>query len=165
MTNQTITLSSDNTKTIKMFNTYILDDVVNIIINFENIDESAIPMYLKIDWGDGTIESFDNNIIRDGILHINNFNHNPIFTENYNHQYYPSDNSLYKCLSAQVLIKYFNSDESWFIIPIKIRTYDYFESIYDLTLVNCNILPTENNDKQYQFITEKNNYLLELRGG
>jgi len=163
MNTQIITLSSDSTNLQKVTSPYLLDDHTNIEILFDGITESSTPLYLKIDWGDGIVESFDNNIVGSGLDVVNTFNFNPLFLRSYTHEYYPSNNSLYKSLSAQILIKYSNLNESWFILPIKIRTYDYFESIYDLTLVDCNILPLETNGKQFQFITHKDNYLIELR--
>jgi hypothetical protein len=163
MNTETITLSSNSTNLKTITSEYNLDDVTELNISFSNIDESSMPLYMIIDWGDGVIETFDNNIIQTNLNNINNFNYNPLFTNTYNHEYYPSNYALYKSLSAQILIKYSNSDETWFILPFKIRTYDYFESIYDLEFMNFNILPGENYPKQYQFITQKDRYLVELR--
>ena len=164
MNTQTITISSNSTNLKIITPEHNFDDVTNLNMSFDNIDESSMPLYMIIDWGDGVIETFDNNIIQTNLNNINNFNYNPLFTNTYNHEYYPSNYALYKSLSAQILIKYSNSDEAWFIIPLKIRTYDYFESIYDIKLTNFNILPSDNGLKQYQFITHKDQYLVELRG-
>jgi hypothetical protein len=125
--------------------------------------EGVGPISMRIDWGDGTMDFYDNNINQQESTVVNTFNISPLFITTYEHVYYPSSTSLYKSLSCQILIKYSNFDQSWYTIPIRIRTYDYFESIYDLKLINTNILPYNNNPKQHQLRAEVGNYLLEVR--
>jgi len=163
MTTYNLNLSSDSTSNVKMLQLINFDDITDFSISFNNMDESFIPISIQIDWGDGNIDFYDNNVNIQDLTIVNNFNISPIFLNTYTHKYYPSINSLYKTLSGQILINYSNFDQSWVIFPIKIRTYDYFESIYDLKLVNTNILPYNNNPKQHQLITDVGKFLVEVR--
>jgi hypothetical protein len=163
MNTYTLKLSSGSTNNVQQLPPIELNDITKLIIQFENMDESSMPIYLNIDWGDGSSQFYDNNILQSNLKVINNFNTSPVFLSEYTHDYYPSETSLYKSLTGQILIKYTNSEQTWFLFPVKIRTYDYYESIYDLTLANTNILPSENNAKQYQLKTDVGGFLVELR--
>jgi hypothetical protein len=163
MTTYTLQLSTDSTNYVKKLPIIEFNDRSLLQVSFEDIDESSMPIYIEIDWGDGSSEYYDNNIIQNNSTFINSFDKSPIFLETYVHEYFPSNTSLYKSLTGQILIKYSNSDQSWFMFPLKIRTYDYYESIYDMTLLNTNILPIENNFKQYQLLTDVGRYVVELR--
>lgn len=81
----------------------------------------------------------------------------------YDHTYYPSEKSLYRELSAQIYVEYCTGDYNWFIIPLRIRIYDYFESVYDMDLIHTNIIPLANTPKEHQFLTNFGNYCIELR--
>jgi hypothetical protein len=164
MNNYTLALSSNNTEYISVNPLLEFDDFTTLTIDLSGLNTSLIPKYLKISWGDGEEESFDNDIFPNNQRKVNVFNINSIFNTSYKHEYYPSKTSLYKKLSAQVLVNYTNGDNNWFIIPINIRTYDYYESIYDLSLKNTNILPITDNSKQHQFITDKGGFTVELQG-
>jgi hypothetical protein len=163
MTTYTLQLSTDSTNYVKKLPIIEFDDRSLLQVSFGDMDESSMPIYIEINWGDGSSEYYDNNIIQNNSTFINSFDKSPIFLETYAHEYFPSNTSLYKSLTGQILIKYTNSDQSWFMFPLKIRTYDYYESIYDMTLLNTNILPIENNSKQYQLLTDVDRYVVELR--
>jgi hypothetical protein len=120
---------------------------------------------MKIDWGDGTSEIFDNNI-----YNINRFNTNiskisPLLISTYEHEYHPSSTSLYKELSSQFLINYANGDYNWFILPIRIRTYDFFESIYDTKILNTSIVVSDSVSKTHRILTTGKGFVVELNGG
>jgi hypothetical protein len=163
MNTYNLNLSSNSTNYVKILPEVNFDDITNFTISFDHMDESFIPISINIDWGDANTEFYDNNVNQTGLTLINNFNVSPIFLNTYTHKYYPSTNSLYKSLSGQILVKYSNFDQSWFIFPIKIRTYDYFESVYDLELINTNILPDIGNPKQHQLVTDIGKFLVEVR--
>lgn len=162
MNNYTITLSSNATSHIEVLDTVILNDHTTVVINVQSVYEGILPAYMKIDWGDGKIISVDNDIPLNDRTKVNLFVTSSLLNDSYTHEYYPSSTSLYKQLSAQVLITYPNSEYAWFIIPISIRTYDYFESIYDLSLTHTNILPIENNSKQHILLSSKDRFTLHL---
>lgn len=164
MNSYSLNLSSNKTEYYYVTSTLELDDLTKLSITVSDLSENNLPIYLKIDWGDGKSEIFDNNIYVQSRDQINIFNYSPLLTQTFTHIYYPSETSLYKSLSAQVFVHYSNGDNTWFVIPINIRTYDYFESIYDLKLVNTNILPLSTNIKQHQFITGKDGFTVELQG-
>lgn len=165
MNTVTVALTSSLTDYIRVLPMLVMDDYTKLTLNLDGLTEKVIPVYLKIDWGDGTSETHNNNIYKATRSEQNALTFNPIFAESKTKEYYPSETCLYKCLTAQVFVNYANGDNNWHLIPIKIRTYDYFESIYDLTLDNTDILPIEGNPKAHQFITEVGRVAIEMSGG
>lgn len=159
MNNYNLQLPTNTTSYYEKLETISIDDQFNLNLDFSLLTETILPINIEIDWGDGNIENYDkNNIDTDN---INIFKFSPLLIAQYNHIYNPSETSLYKCLSAQVLVNYCNGDVTWYVIPIKIRTYDYFESIGDIILQNTNILP-DNNQKEHQLLISKGGYTIEL---
>lgn len=163
MNTYNITLSSNASNYSQILSTLHFDDYSKLSISLDNLFDGSVPIYMMIDWGDGVSESFDNSI-ESSRTHATVFTTNDLLNLIYTHDYYPSSITLYKQLSAQILITYMNGGVSFFVIPIQIRTYDYFESIYDIHLEHTNILPLENNQKEHYFSTVKDGYLIELRG-
>lgn len=157
----TLYLSSSTPAHIEVRPTLYLDDYTNLTINTELISKKVVPIYMKIDWGDHTSVSYDNLYLFQNDLNVMKFSTS--LNGEYSHEYYPSSTALYKVLSAQVFIQYSNTDMAWFLIPIQIRTYGYVESVYDVDLVNTNILPVEKNSAEHQLKTYKDGYIVELR--
>ena len=156
-----ISLSSNNQQYISTLNTVLIYDHTNFIINLDNIYNKIVPIYMSIDWGDGSdIKNYDNDLSMSNRVDVTL---GTLFKTTYGHQYYPSPTSLYRNLTAQVYIEYCDGLYNWFTIPLKIRTSDYFESIYDMELIHTNIIPTSNNPKEHQFLTNVGNYCIELR--
>lgn len=160
----TLKLSSTNTSNVSRLGELNFDDYTVLTINLQSVTEKVVPLYIKIDWGLGSLPLiYDNDLYRDNRDERNLFKFSPVLNTSYSHEYYPSSYALYKSLSAQVLIQYANGDTSWFIIPIRIRTFDYLESLIDVKLINSNILPDSNNNIEYQLKALKDNQLFELR--
>lgn len=164
MNKHTITLSSSSSSHVETLSTIQFDDHTELTVDLSQISERIIPIYVKMNWGDGNEEQYDTNNIysKDGV--VNPLKFSPLLSQTYNHEYFPSETSLYKSLSAQFLVEFSDGNYCWFVQPIEIKTYDYFESIEDLKILNFNILPDELNSKEYQFKTKKDGYLIELRG-
>lgn len=162
MNTYSIALSSNSYNYSQKLSTIYFDDYSELEIDPSNLYNGIVPIYMKIDWGDGNSETFDNPISRIGSATV--FSTSVLFNTTYTHEYHPSPTTLYSQLSAQILITYMNGEFSFFILPIQIRTYDYFESIYDMHIKHTNILPLENNPKEHYFSTERDGYLIELRG-
>jgi hypothetical protein len=160
MNNYTISLPSNTTSYYEILPLLNMEDQSQIILDFSLITERIVPINIQIDWGDNLIENFDKNNVTPEEINI--FKFSPLLLKSYKHEYIPSETSLYKCLSAQVIINYCNGDVTWFVIPLKIRTYDYFESIGDVKLLNTNILPIDGNIKEHQLLTSKDGYTIEL---
>ena len=165
----TLTLSSTYTNHVEILSELVLNDLTTLTLSISGLSEDAIPNYLKIDWGDGESHYADNRIYRnyrvESILtEVLQFKVSSILSNNYEHIYYPSSTSLYKNLSAQVYVSYMNGDYAWFIQPISIRSNDYFESIYDLKLLNTTILPISSNPKEHTLITSLDGQIIQLRG-
>ncbi len=160
----TLNLSSNSTSYITHLEQLEFDDFTRLTLDLSNIVEPVLPVYVKIDWGIGNSTLYDNNIYRTGSNQINILKYSPILTNTYYNDYYPSETALYKSLSGQVLIRYSNGDITYIVIPIRIRTYGYSESIGDLTLINTNILPIENNISEHHLKTAVDGFILDLRG-
>ncbi len=160
----TLNLSSNSTSHIAHIEQLEFDDFTRLTLDLSDIVEPVLPVYVKIDWGIGDSVLYDNNIYRTGSNQINIVRYSPILTDTYSNDYYPSETALYKSLSGQVLIRYSNGDITYIVIPIRIRTYGYSESIGDLTLINTNILPIETNVSEHQLKTAVDGYILDLRG-
>lgn len=163
MDTYTLTLTSLSSTAIQYLSTINLVDHTKLVIDISGLNNDYIPLYLKIHWGEGVTELFDNDIL----YYRNNLGNiltEPILDGIYEHHYYPSSLALYKLLSAQVFIQYTNDGFYYALIPIKVKTKDYFESVGDMDLINTNILPTESNAAEHQFKTTAEGYIIELRG-
>ena len=167
MNSYTISLSSNTLSTMNISDEISFYDLTTLTINLSGITEEKYPLFLKIDWGDGNSEFHDNTIFK-------NYRKSSIIPEilyskfssvlkSYEHVYKPSETHLYKQLSAQVYIEYGTQQYNWFIIPIQIRNNGYFDAVGGLKLINTNLLPTENNNKQYQFLTDEGGFLIEIQ--
>jgi hypothetical protein len=139
-----------------------------VTLSLSAVNETSTPLSVSINWGDGAIESYENEIFKNYrkesiIPEVLTGKFGTALQNTYSHRYFPSSTALYKMLSAQVYIEYSNGGYAWFILPIKIRSYDFFESIYDLKLVNTSILPIDGNPKEHQFVTAKDGQIIENR--
>lgn len=161
MKTETIFLSSENISQTTIFSTLSLSDYTTVKCNVSGVSENLLPSYLKIDWGDGYSDFYENNIFQTENLISNRFS--SIFFDEYTHEYFPSDTTTSKTLTASLTIKYINNDSSIFNIPIIITNYDYLSAIEDITLINSTISPNNKEGKTHQFITKKGGYLIELK--
>lgn len=164
MNNYSINLSSTSSSSIQTLPVIEFDDHTTLNVDFSQVSESILPIYLKINWGDGSEEISDVNNIYTSNGEVNPLKFSPILSKIYSHEYYPSGNSLYKSLTAQFLVEYSDGNYCWFIQPIEIRTYDYFESIEDLLIMNVYSTLDQYNSKEYHFKTLKDGYLVEMQG-
>lgn len=160
MNSYSIQLSSNSTEYFKKYDTLFFEDYSNLIVTLEDLSESYIPIYLKIDWGDGNNEIFENDLFTtdDDVSKKSS-----ILNNTYTHEYKPSETSLYKNLSAQFLINYSNGDNTWFVIPIQIRTYDYFESLEDVEILNHSVMYSKTDfKKRITLRSLKDSYILNM---
>jgi len=163
MNKQYITLESSTTSYSIVLDELLLDDHTELFLNVSNIYNNMLVLYMRIDWGDAHTQIYENDIYVIDEKDVNALTYNPVLSKPYSHQYYPSDKALYKSLTAQVAVGYSNGDTNLFTLPIKIRTYDYFESIYDLELHSLDIIPSYPQKLKYSFIEKKNNYLVSMQ--
>ena len=163
MNNYEISLQSTTSSSIQTLDEIEILDYSEISLNLENLFKKVIPIFLTIDWGDGTKETFDNDLYKQvSKQELNIFNMNPLFTKKYKHEFFPSETSLYKQFQIQVLLFYSNLEYSIFTIPVKIRTLEYFESLYDIKIKDVNIIPENNNPKRYHFESVLDNQIFEM---
>jgi len=166
MNTYTVSISSASSNIIQTLPQIDLDDFTELSLNISGIYSNIIPIFIKIDWGDGLPILYDNDVYTTTTAsNVNIANNNTVLNTIYSTKIYPSSTSLYKNLYVQLYISYSNGDYSWFKLPVSVRTYDFFESIGDLQLNNVNILPMEGNPKEYQLSTFVDNTILELRSG
>ena len=163
MNTYTLFLSSPATAYATVLPQISLDDHTRFILDAQGLAETTVPIYVKIDWGDSSMVLHDNPFAFANNLNIVRFS--TLLNAQYTHDYLPSSTALYKLLSAQVMVKYSNSNMTHIVIPLKIRTYGYMESIGDMSLANTNILPVEGNPSEHQIRTSKDDYIVELRNG
>lgn len=144
MNHLTISLSSTTPTTIETLSLVELDDHTLVSVDLNGIYNDTIPQYVKIAWGDGQENLYNNDIYDDTWDNeLIFFTYNPVLNDIHTHEYYPSSTSLYKNLSAQILVSYTTGDFSYFLIPMVIRTYDIPEVLNNLKISNCNITKNE----------------------
>lgn len=161
-----LSITSNSTSARELKSEVIFDDFTALNISLSGLTESFVPIFLNIDWGDGNSQIFDNSLHKvyreDSIFNEVLFGKfSSIYNRDYQHAYYPSASARYKSLTAQIYVEYANGQYSWFIQPISIVTRDYFESIYDIKLINTNILPVSSNRKQQHFSIDSGGFLIE----
>jgi len=166
MNERTIPIESTSTAFSALYSEVVLYDFTNVTFLLSGIDETLLPLYLKINWGDGNLDTIFNRFVKDykkdNIIPEILYNKvSTIITDAPAHLYYPSSTARYKKLSAEILIEYFNGDVCSIIQPFKIITTDYFESIGDLRHLHTNIMPLTSNNKQFIFSTLKDGFLIE----
>lgn len=142
-----------------------LYDLTKVTFSIIEITEKQIPLYVKINWGDGESQVLENSFSKvyriDSIIPEILYNKiSSVFSKDNTHLYYPSISARYKMLSAELIVEYLNRDITKFIQPIKIISSDYFESIGDIKHVGANIVNSTNN-KQFMFSIDKGGFLIE----
>lgn len=159
MNSYTISLSSNSTTYTQTLPLQELEDHTLVSLNLENLYNDVIPLFVKINWGDGTTEVMNNDIYGDRFDNqLTFFTYNPVFINAHTHEYYPSSTSNYKLLSSQVLVQYSDGNYGYFLIPIQVKTYDKGESMGRVELTNINVLE---NTLEYQLTTSTG--LVEMR--
>jgi hypothetical protein len=167
MNSKFLSLSSLSSNHTEYSSEYFLNDVTTINLLLSGVDESTIPTTLEISWGDGVVEYYENSLYKDYktesiFSEILYGKFSKLLSQQYSHVYYPSNSSLYKQLTAQIKMDYVDGSTSSWFVPIKIRSYDYFESIYDLKLIDTKILPITSNNKEFTFITDAGGFLVQM---
>jgi hypothetical protein len=165
MNEYTLTLAEEATNSTNILEEILLQDRTNLIVSINNVLEEYCPISIVIDWGDGDIDTEQSRLIKDyredSILNeVLYGKFSSIFAKNYEHVYNPSTTSLFKTLTAEITVNYVNFDELVYILPLKIRTADFFESIEDIKLTNTKIIT---GGKEHQFITKKSGQVIEIR--
>lgn len=165
-----VNTSSAEQRQTEVLSEILLYDKTTVSVSLTGIPEVLLPLYLEIDWGDGTTEFFENEIFKyyrkDNItLEVIQGKMSTILSRDYQHTYNPPNFALYKVITAKFSLRYSNNYVTVTDIPLKIRAGDYFETIGDMKLYNTEILSTPDNDKRHQFLTKNGGYLVELETG
>lgn len=146
----TVNLSSASTNQTSVLTPIVINDNDTLMILLSGVSENYLPCYFNINWGDGIIDYYDNDIVTNGFSSSEKYS--SVFLKNYEHNYHPSISSSSQILTATYTIKYCNSDISTFKLPISVMNVDYNNSVGDLKLVTTIL---KKNKKIHQFITEK----------
>jgi hypothetical protein len=163
MNTYTITLSSNSTSYSTTLSTQNVEDVTNVILNFENIYQEIIPTQIVIDWGNGNVQTIENDPYRVLLrTEVNVFSRFPITSTTQSQVLYPSETKLYKTFNIQVIVIYSDYNYSYFNIPVSLRSGDFFETIQDLKIQDVVILPEDNNPKNYIFKGSIDNQIFEM---
>lgn len=140
----TVALSSNSSSFTQTLSSNTLQDNEQITINLSNIYKSIVPLYLKIDWGDGESEIYDNEMFKRGRTNSNLLLLPTVFDNTPTKRYLPSTTSLYKRLSAQVLVQYSNGNQNYYVLPLLIRNKSLVETLQNSVIENCNFIdPTQ----------------------
>lgn len=166
MNTSTIGFTSSATALSSTLNEVKLYDLTTVTFVLSGISESQVPLYLRVNWGDGNVETYENSFSKDykvdSIIPEVLYNKiSSVLSKDISHVYYPSVSARYKLLSAEVNIEYINGDICSIVQPLKIISADYFESIGNMKHIATNILQTSNNSKQFMFSIDKGGFLIE----
>lgn len=160
MNTYNILLDSTSTAHVETLPEIILDDRTTVNVILSGVSESSLPLSLAIDWGDNTTQPIINGSyftqyrtqpITNEVLYGRLSN---ILATTYSHTYVPAAAALYKAVTAQIVLKYVNGDTTEFYIPIKVRSAEYYESIYDMSLLSTTIVSLTSNAKAFTYATE-----------
>lgn len=166
MNTTSISLTSTSTQANNTLATQYLDDITELTVDILNYYETILPAAISIDWGDGSsVETYNNEFYiryRDKSI----FNEmiygkfTNLLVTPYSHTYYPSQTALYLDIQAQIAVRYTDGNTSTYTIPIQLRKSDYYETIYDIELIDTAIMPLTSNNKNFVFSTESG-YIVE----
>jgi hypothetical protein len=158
-------LSSNTTGITETMSNIDIFDQTLFTIDITGVSEIVPLKNISINWGDGVESVFSNRLFKnyrtESIFpELTAGKFSSIFNEEINHKYNLS-NSIYTLLTCQVLIEFVNNKHNLYIIPITFKTYEFFDAIGELFLVNTNLLPLPGNNVKMTFMTSINNQIIE----
>jgi len=170
MNTHTLTISTVEAdfKTKILLSTINLYNVTKVTLDISNMYSEIFPNYVSIDWGDKSA------ILEPDILIYRDYRTQSIFPEiqkgatpvtlsnTYNHIYYPSNYALKKSLTFKMNIGYVTGDTTQLSAPIVVNSESYYESIGDMEIIGIDLLNDGNNTSRFSFVTETNNYVVQL---
>ena len=167
MNTYSLSLTSTSSSSNTIGSTIYFDDITKLTVDILNFYETILPAAISIDWGDGSaVESYNNEFYiryRDTSI----FNEliygkfTKLLVTPYSHTYYPLTSALYLNIQLQIAVRYTDGNTSNYTIPIQIRRSDYYETIYDMDLINTSIMPLTSNNKNFVFATAKDGFIIE----
>lgn len=154
---------------IEVGDSIVMDEILiigktEIFIDVKNVKEPFLPINITIDWGDGKKDvifgKYNKDYRKDSIIsEVTEGKFSSLFGNLYNHVFIPPDSALYKKIELNISVTYQNLDVTNFTQPLLIRSEDFFESVTDINLKNVKI---KYGKKDYQFISKKDSFVLEL---
>lgn len=143
MTTQTIYLSSNSVSTLVVSPTAYMYDSTTLVLNTQSVFADKPLISLAINWGDGSAnEYYTNDFFSDELNVVNeiSFGFDYTIIQSYSHQYSPSNVSLTRILSAQLLVNYYDNTSCRFLIPINITNPSLLNKVGDLDVLSVNSL-------------------------
>jgi hypothetical protein len=167
MNSYTLNISSTTTGTTTYLTEIDLFDVTTFNLDFNNVTQPILATRLLLDWGDGSaVEEYEKSLYK-------NYRTSSIFseilygregtllTDTYSHIFYPSNKTLQLKLSSQIVIVFADNTQNRYIVPLNIRCGSFYETIYDLNLVDTNMLTISTNNINFVFTTTQDGYIIE----
>lgn len=139
------------------------DTLVNL--NLININEDIFRVKtLTIDWGDGTVETYNTDIYLDyyneSIIPELLYNKGWSVCLEYNHTYNPTSSAYFNKYVINVQLTYLNTVVGQFILPIKVAKPSLYDRVSDLKIVNTQILPLSTSNTLLNLQTDKEFYII-----
>jgi hypothetical protein len=165
MNTKTINLSSNTTNGTEVLPEIMIYDKTILNVSLSGIPEDIIPIGSKFTWGDGEENIILNDINKDYSIdsifpEILEGKLSKLFSQSVSHIYYPSPNTLYLSLTAQIDINYPVNDILTFILPLKIRKNSFLENFEDVDLTNTRFV--EGLNREYHFSGKIGNASFEM---
>jgi hypothetical protein len=164
MNYQEITLSSSSLSGFVILPEMLFYDKTSLSVSLSGISEDRIPSSAVLDWGDGQSEILMNDVYKhyttDSIFpEILENKFTSIYTKRISHTYKPSEQSLYKSLTAEIGIIYPVNQILKFIIPITIRKNSFLEDFEDFDLTNTRFV--DGIKREYHISSTKDDICIE----
>lgn len=146
-----INLSTNTSGNTHILPDVILSDATQVFIDLYEVEaRNNPPLFLNIEWGDGseniiTGSNFTatplNSDFVNAVTQAQNIQLYDILLKQYSHVYTPSTTCLTKKLSCYVSIEHLiSNNQTKFIIPIQIITPSYYTKIGDMAILQTNII-------------------------
>jgi len=148
--------------------TLYLYNATRVTLDISNVFSDIFPNYVSIDWGDMS------QILEPDILIYRDYRTQSIYpeiqkgtapvtlTNIYKHDYFPSSYALKKNLTFKMNVGYVTGETTRLSAPVVINSESYYESIEDMEIVGLDLINDENNTSRVSFLTQKNNYIVQL---
>jgi hypothetical protein len=148
-----------------LYDEFTIKSDVSVNLNLININEDIFRVKtLTIDWGDGTVETYNADIYLDyyneSIMPELLYNKGGSVCLEYNHTYNPASSAYFNKYVINVQLTYLNTVKGQFILPIKVAKPSLYDKINDLKIVNTQILPLSSSNTLLNLQTDKEFYII-----
>jgi hypothetical protein len=148
-----------------LYDEFIIKSDTSVKLDLLNINEDSFKVKtLTIDWGDGSIETYNADIYLDyyneSIIPELLYNKSGSVCLEYNHTYNPASSAYFNRYVINVQLTYLNTVKGQFILPIKVAKPSLYDRVNDLKIVNTQILPLSSSNTLLNLQTDKEFYVI-----